>query len=151
MLLWSSPCLAACTWAPALCRQPTWLPATETGSSAAWNSFCWTGSKKLLVDDPFHSKNIVWTIWPKGMASWLGQWGTEDLLMFSYLAQLREKANARACEGLETQRLQTFTCGHKSQPCRCLCQVSLAGCQHCPVECRWGMWNRWIIKYFKNY
>lgn len=118
---------------------------------SAWNYSGWTRSKTLLVHNSFHSKNVVKTIWLNRVASWLGQWVAEDLLVFSYLSQLRVKANIQAHRGLETQPLQTLTCGHKSQPRRCLCQVSLAGCQYCPAECRWGMGNRWIIKYFLNY
>lgn len=62
--------------------------------------------------------------------------GVIDLLVFSYLFQLREKENAQTSRGPETQALKTLTSGHESQPYRCLCQDGLAGCQHCPAECR---------------
>lgn len=89
---WFEPHLSACSWVPVL-WVATVTSSHKEGQHSAWNYSRWSRSKTLLVHNSFHSKNVVETIWLNRVASWLGQWVAEDLLVFSYLSQLREKAN----------------------------------------------------------
>lgn len=97
VLLWASPYLAVYSWAPGLSSQCDFQP--QRGSTKRHEiPSVGLEAKNFLVCDPFHSKNVIYTIWLNGVASWFGQWVTEDVLVFPYLSQLREKAKLRHTE-----------------------------------------------------